>query len=1554
MSDSSAEANAIAASHIATILGDIGGDGSDLESLCRDAIVNYPDIVKAKIVRKHDTEIDRTKFKELVFGPKEISPLHTRNHFLRFGIEDKFAGTDLEQASQSASSKVRRTSIFSSASVGGAYDYDDIIAPEVLSAPICDMCIIHKGDPMPVGFLRVARTLKLKKADLNYGAGGARCYLCIKKDTTGESVPVTGLVVVYPDRKESVPPGYMVLRRNNQPVNINTSSSERVYICMKRDQLANPITDVQVLFPSKGEEVPRSFDLIEFSSSGLGANLNLGTGGNKVMLCYKQPINTLLCLQNDTRPLPRFGSSAGLAPVCEGDCGGEPVGGELQAALGTPDSALSPVTASAYRADSLLTSSPTPVGPGTADSAGPAATRKLSSSPGPGGTNSPTPSVRSVRSSTYETTDAADGFNILASRRRRAREVVVSVDGTIVPRERRLLLWAILTALYTRHGDTAYKAILAVSGLLNNTDFYGDDIGGTPPTGTLTMLDLTVEALCDRCEFCTDSQHDLILPVIKTLIMKSNGSLSHATMRQLYRVLFLLSSYYAARPHWVISHRDVPTLDSGDPIPAVNVMHELLWAVVAKVEDLPTLNSELRLQGSNYSRPVLNAGSETSKWVHGLLWSVIDETIETVEISKLADAAKLLVAKQSASSLQVYFWEPITSLAEKMFEDHYMQCVYASLCAICQMASHKMKAIPTNRDVGVKILALDYMYEFCSGAGEKLRTSKVFGFQLRRLVVPCVLDNVAYAMTDHRIFQKLSRIISVLWKVWRQHVLIEFAMLVEQFVIPILEASIIKVRPDWQLTTVLEVVSWLDQPFNLVEMFVNFDLDNRFLSSWNVFGHLVRAVSTIVRRLGAGVGGAGDSSSASILDHLGVKSTITVQEVNMIALQEMTHLAKVLMDTTGHANIMSHDSDFKAKSMNIGAGWAEDDSSSDEETPAGAGGTTGTAAGGGKKDLNRARRDSFNIKLTRAAHMEAEELVAQADKIYHEKKSLPKAIKFLLANNFMQNTPQEIANFLRVYKGHFDQTALGDFLGEGGVKQAEIEYWNQIRYRYTRAVSFVEMEIEPALRLFLTGCGFRLPGEAQKIERFMEVFATTFWQDNQGTPFCPFSNRDTILIVAYSVIMLNTDLHRANIDTKKRGKRMTRDDFLRNLRGCDDGADIESGYLGRIFDSILVDPIALEVSSSELGGAEAAAQKRNQQLEARSMDISLTAFNQDIHKNVRNANDLLRSLSLYNFGFQVTGVDVNITLDLVSFMFESVWAHFYSITDTLLVSINEDTTITFAALDILCYCLISCVFLNLRFERMQFANQYLKFKVMCNRVFAEGKADGAITGAVATVGSSTDVENARFVKIPNASGSAADGGATMEVDISDETWYEDIENSSPDTASDLVGVIYTMIAIQKEALEKNASFEVMKNVAAKLEKKDSKRVRMRNSHFIREGTLTKQSSTSGRLIEYRFFLFSDHMLYSHYSSITSEYKVHTSLSLIDMEVSDRASEDPSFCSFTVTHPSKSFIIIAENVDLKYAWLSDIERAIQACKAKEKTNKVVVRGSVNTSREAIQL
>ena len=56
-------------------------------------------------------------------------------------------------------------------------------------------------------------------------------------------------------------------------------------------------------------------------------------------------------------------------------------------------------------------------------------------------------------------------------------------------------------------------------------------------------------------------------------------------------------------------------------------------------------------------------------------------------------------------------------------------------------------------------------------------------------------------------------------------------------------------------------------------------------------------------------------------------------------------------------------------------------------------------------------------------------------------------------------------------------------------------------------------------RRFLSG--FRLPGEAQKIDRLMEKFAERYVSCNQEA----FKSADVAYVLAYSVVMLNTDAH---------------------------------------------------------------------------------------------------------------------------------------------------------------------------------------------------------------------------------------------------------------------------------------------------------------------------------------------------------------------------------------------------------------------------------------------
>jgi brefeldin A-inhibited guanine nucleotide-exchange protein len=120
-------------------------------------------------------------------------------------------------------------------------------------------------------------------------------------------------------------------------------------------------------------------------------------------------------------------------------------------------------------------------------------------------------------------------------------------------------------------------------------------------------------------------------------------------------------------------------------------------------------------------------------------------------------------------------------------------------------------------------------------------------------------------------------------------------------------------------------------------------------------------------------------------------------------------------------------------------------------------------------------------------------------------------------------------------------------------------------HAFVDLMSFTNISFTTALRQFLQH--FRLPGEAQKIDRFMLKFASRFTADNPTS----FSSADTAYVLAYSVIMLNTDLHNPQVK-----KRMTRSDFIKNNRGIDDGKDVHVEFLELIYEEILSNELIMK------------------------------------------------------------------------------------------------------------------------------------------------------------------------------------------------------------------------------------------------------------------------------------------------------------------------------------------------------------------------------------------
>lgn len=169
-----------------------------------------------------------------------------------------------------------------------------------------------------------------------------------------------------------------------------------------------------------------------------------------------------------------------------------------------------------------------------------------------------------------------------------------------------------------------------------------------------------------------------------------------------------------------------------------------------------------------------------------------------------------------------------------------------------------------------------------------------------------------------------------------------------------------------------------------------------------------------------------------------------------------------------------------------------------------------------------------------------------------------KGIEYLISSGLVENTPASVAQFLR-NTPNLDKTMIGDYIGQ------HEEFPLAVMHAYIDAMKFSGLKFDTAIREFLRG--FRLPGEAQKIDRMMEKFAERYCADNPGL----FKSADTAYVLAYAVIMLNTDAHNPMVWPK-----MSKSEFLRINAQNDTEESAPQELLEEIYDSIVKEEIKMK------------------------------------------------------------------------------------------------------------------------------------------------------------------------------------------------------------------------------------------------------------------------------------------------------------------------------------------------------------------------------------------
>ncbi|XP_017306111.1 IQ motif and SEC7 domain-containing protein 1 isoform X7 [Ictalurus punctatus] len=167
-----------------------------------------------------------------------------------------------------------------------------------------------------------------------------------------------------------------------------------------------------------------------------------------------------------------------------------------------------------------------------------------------------------------------------------------------------------------------------------------------------------------------------------------------------------------------------------------------------------------------------------------------------------------------------------------------------------------------------------------------------------------------------------------------------------------------------------------------------------------------------------------------------------------------------------------------------------------------------------------------------------------------------KGIQYLIERGFVPDTPVGVAHFLLQRKG-LSRQMIGEFLGN-----RQKQFNRDVLDCVVDEMDFSSMELDEALRKFQAH--IRVQGEAQKVERLIEAYSQRYCICNPGV-VRQFRNPDTIFILAFAIILLNTDMYSPNV---KPERKMKLEDFVKNLRGVDDGEDIPREMLIGIYERI--------------------------------------------------------------------------------------------------------------------------------------------------------------------------------------------------------------------------------------------------------------------------------------------------------------------------------------------------------------------------------------------------
>jgi brefeldin A-inhibited guanine nucleotide-exchange protein len=484
-----------------------------------------------------------------------------------------------------------------------------------------------------------------------------------------------------------------------------------------------------------------------------------------------------------------------------------------------------------------------------------------------------------------------------------------------------------------------------------------------------------------------------------------------------------------------------------------------------------------------------------------------------------------------------------------------------------------------------RIISLELILFILNNSGPELHTHRHFVTLIRKALCSSILKNGV--STDALVFELCISIFLNLIRHYRKPLKSEIEVIFNQIYLRILD---LLNSPTQQKVIVLECLQKVcSTPQILFDIYLNYDCD---LAMVSIFERMVQSLSRILQTpmpqkitKGLPFVMAGLLSDSSNDDHVDEEILIRGKALNcliaiVVSLDSWlnSHATAPARSSNSGGSRMNSDPDISnMEDINLASGKEKAGHAGDSEVL----GTGEEVARGAplyvmKNHISSVWLDENHSSIPGSpglARLSLSTSGAASQVVYQEASSRKqlwrqaitkfnlsptKGIKMLVENGFFVSDALDCAKFL-ISTPDLNKRAIGEYLGEGDA------FCIKVMHCFIDSMDFTGKSFVTALRQFLKT--FRLPGEAQKIDRIMEKFAHRYCINNPDM----FADADTAYTLAFSIIMLNTDQHSTRVKNK-----MDEAAFIKNNRGIDNNGDLPTEFLAEIFKDISTKEIVMD------------------------------------------------------------------------------------------------------------------------------------------------------------------------------------------------------------------------------------------------------------------------------------------------------------------------------------------------------------------------------------------